>query len=545
MKYDAGRLRWAITSSARFIGKYSPEQQGVGLLQVPAAWEALKNAPEPIDIVSRAPVRAVLSEYLQQPNQGTGIFEREGWTAGQSGQRIISFTRTSGALGPMKFQLRWTGNDETFTAPGEITLPLNRAVDVTISIAPKTNGVHSALLNLVSANGAVVHQVLNTIVAAEQLDRKNSFTITRNGHAEWLHSQSYFVHVPAGTAALKVDMQISAGNVMPSLTKPNGRFYYLLPPTQSPLNYTRYQNAGSWSRVISNPDPGVWQITIDNTNVLEAGVSRQRASFQVTASLLGVSFSSPPSTDAAMRSEITYLNTHAKFAGGIATTALASTYSATRTIKAGEQVTFEIDVAPDASRVGATLAVNENNPADLDLYLFDCTGAQCVLRDFSTGNGSSEQVAVDSPAAGKWKVVIDAFAVAAQGVTYQYKDYFLHRAFGQIETPNGPREIEPDAVVTQAVTLNVTAIPAGERRLEAILFVSTEVSTSQAVDTGSQKIADQSELYYPNKGILGTATLRLNPVASRTPENSLGPTLLPGPCRAPTLRPQRRSLRGF
>jgi hypothetical protein len=366
-----------------------------------------------------------------------------------------------------------------------------------------------------------------------------------NGHADWLHSQSYFVNVPAGTPALKVDMQISAGNVMPSLTKPNGRFYYLLPPTQSPLNYTRYQNAGSWSRVVSNPDPGVWQITIDNCNVLEAGVSRQRASFQVTASLLGVSFSSQPSTDAAMRSEITFLNTHAKFAGGIATTALASTYSATRTIKAGEQVTYEIDLAPGAATVGATLTANENDGADLDLYLFDCTGAQCVLRDFSTGNGSSGQVAVDSPAAGKWKVVIDAFRGLAQVVTYQYKDYFLHRAFGQLETSGGPREIESGAVVTQPVTVNVSAIPAGERRLEAILFVSTEVSTAPTVDTDTQKIADQSELYYPNKGILGTTTLRLNPAASRPPENSSGPTLLPGPSRAPTLRPQRRSLKGF
>jgi hypothetical protein len=406
----------------------------------------------------------------------------------------------------MKFQLRWTGNDETFSAPNEITLPLNTMVDVTISIAPKTYGVHSAILNLVSTSGAVVHQVLNTVVAAEQLDKKNSFTITHNGHAEWLRSQSYFVNVPAGTPALKVDMQISAGNVMPSLTKPTGRFYYLLAPDKSPVNYTRYQERGSWSRVVANPDPGVWQITVDNCNVLEAGVSRQRASFQVTASLLGVSFSSSPATDTATRSEITYSNTHAKFTGGIATTALASTYSAMRTIKAGEQMTYEIDVAPGAATVGATLTANENDRADLDLYLFDCTGVQCMLRDFSTGNGSSGQVAVDSPGAGKWKVVIDAFLGPAQGVTYQYKDYFLHRAFGQIETPGGPREIESGAVVTQPVTVNVSAIPAGERRLEAMIFVFNEPD----LDIATQRSADQSDLYYANKGILGTATLPLN-----------------------------------
>ena len=507
VKYDARRLRRAMMSSARFLAGYSPEQQGAGLLQVPAAWEALKSAPEPIEIVTRAPVKAVLSEYLQEPDQGTGIFEREGWTAGQSGQRSISFTRTSGAHGPMTFRLRWTGNDETFTAPAEIVLPLNVTVNLPIAIAPKTNGVHSAILNLVDANGIVVHQVLNTIVAAEQLDQRNSFTITRSGQAEWLHSQSYFVNVPAGTPALKVDMQISEGNLMPSLTRPNGRFYYLLGPDQSPLAYTRYQNAGTWSRIVSNPDPGVWQITLDNFNAFE-GANRQRASFQVTASLLGVSFSPPALTDPTTPATITYSNTHANFVGGITTIGLASAYSASGTIKSGEQAIYEIEVAPGTSRVGAALTTAASAAADLDLYLFDCTGPQCALRDFATGNDSAAQVGADSPAPGKWKVVIDSFRVPDQGVAYQYKDYFLHSAFGQIQTTNGPKEIEPRAVVTQPVTVNIKAIPTGERYLEAMLFVTSDISAN----TPWQK-SEQSELYYPTRGILGAGTLRLKPMA--------------------------------
>ena len=508
VKYDAQRLRWALMTSARFIPKYRPEQQGAGLLQVPAAWEALKAAPEPIEISSRAPVKVALSEYLPQPDQGTGIFEREGWTAGQSGQRTIDFTRGSGAAGPMKFQLRWTANDGTFTSPSEITLPLNTTVPITISITPKTNGVHSAILNLDSTRGAAVYQVLNTVVAAEQLDNRNSFTITRSGQAEWLHSQSYFVNVPAGTSALKVDMKVNDGNVMPSLTRPNGRFYYLLPSNQSPVLYTRYQNAGSWSRVVSNPDPGVWQITVDNCNVLESGVSRQRASFQVTASLLGVSFSSPALTDSTSQSEISYTNTHAKFVGGITTAALASTYSVSGTIKPGNPVEYEIDVAPGATSVGATLSADESGLSDLDLYLFDCTGAQCFLRDFSTGNGSTENVAVDSPAAGKWKVVIDPFHVPYQGAAYQYRDYFLHPAFGCLDVP-GPKEVEPGAVVTQPVTVNVKAIPVGERYLETMIFVVSE----PAVEVSAQKTADQPGLFYASKGILGTAAMRPRPTA--------------------------------
>src|SRR6185369_12059926 len=128
-----------------------------GLLQVEAAWQALKSAPEPIEIASRAPVKAVLSSYLREADEGTGIFEREGWTAGLSGQRTITFTRSSGSARPMKFQLRWSGNDGTFSGPSEIMLPLKRPVAAAISIAPKTNGVHCAVLNLVSAGGALTY----------------------------------------------------------------------------------------------------------------------------------------------------------------------------------------------------------------------------------------------------------------------------------------------------------------------------------------------------------------------------------------------------
>ena len=504
VRYDAKRLRWALLSSARFLPKYRPELQGAGLLQVEAAWKALKSAPEPIEIVSRAPVKAVLSEYLRKPAQGTGIFEREGWTAGQAGKRTITFTRTSGVPGPIKFQLRLTANDGTFIAPPEITLPLNTPVAVPISIAPKTNGVHSALLNLVSTNGVVMHQVMNTIVAAEQLDAKDSFTITRAGQAEWLHSQSYFINVPAGTPALRVDITVADGNVMPSLTRPNGRFYYSLLPDQSPVRFTRYQNAGTWSRVVSNPDPGVWQITVDNCNTLETGVNHENASFQVTATLLGVTVSDQTSSYQPDPT-IAFSNTHAPFIGAIATTALASTFAANVTLKNSEPVTYEIDVAPGATRVGASLTANQNSPADLDLYLFDCTGTQCVLRDFSTGNGPSEQVAVDSPAAGKWKVVIDPFSAPTTGNDYHYKDYFLHPAFGRVEPQVGEQQVAHGAVVEQRISLNIKATPIGDRYLEAMVFVTSSV----AANTDDQKRSDQLELYYAQKAILGTATIPL------------------------------------
>ena len=510
VKYDARRLRWAMMSSTRYIPKYGPEIQGAGLLQIPAAWEALKHAPEPIEIVSQGPAKTVLSENLRVPHQGAGIFELEGWSAGQSGQRSLKLTRFTGPAAPMKFKLEWVGNNGTFAGPSEISLPLNTAVDVKVAISPKTSGVHSALLKIISTDGAMVHQITNTVVAAEQLNAGNGFTVTRSGEAEWLHSRSYFVHVPAGTPALKVDVRIVEGSVMPSLTRPNGRFYYALAPDQFPVRYTRHQTGGTWSRVISNPDPGVWQITMDNCEGLGRTIPAGRASFTMTATLLGVNVESIQtpnalSSDFSQPAEIRYTNLHASFTGEIANLGLASVFATTLRFTDNEPVTYEIDVAPGTTRVGASVAKSGVTPADVDLYLFDCTAGECTLRDFATGKGASEQVAVDSPAAGKWKVVVDLFGASDRSSTFQYKDYLLHPAYGRLDIQNDRQPIAHGAVITQPVKIKVGAVPVGPRSLEAMLFVIARPGPN----TDTQKRSDALDLYYPDLAVLGATTIQL------------------------------------
>ncbi|HSK63671.1 MAG TPA: S8 family serine peptidase, partial [Pyrinomonadaceae bacterium] len=507
IKYDARRLRWAMMSSARYLPKYRAELQGAGLLQIQAAWEALKNAPDPINIISRAPVKAVLSDSLAEPDRGAGIFEREGWTAGQSGRRTLSLTRISGNFGAMKFQLRWTGNDGTFAAPSEITLPLNTPVDVSISIAPKTNGVHSAVLDVVSLDGAVVHKIMNTVVAADQLTAVNNFSVTQTGETEWLHSHSYFVNVPPGTPALRVDVSITQGNVMPVLTKPNGRFYYSLARDSASFGYTRYQSEGTWSRVVSYPDPGVWQISLDNSKFGERPRGTGKASFTVTATLLGVNVQlTTPGSDLAANfsqaTEIRYTNSHGSFVGEIAATGLASVFATDVTFSSDEPKVLEIDVAPGASRIGATVTASEADAADVDLYLFDCTAGECTLRDFSTNAGPIEQVAVDAPAAGKWKVIVDPFNARDPRHSFQYKDYLLHSAFGRVDVQNDRQPVPHGAVLTQPLNLRIAAVPVGPRHLEAMLMVIGRPGPN----TDTEKKTNPYDLYYPDHAVLGVAS---------------------------------------
>src|SRR5262249_27862787 len=99
-QFKPDQLREAIMSSARYLPGYGASEQGAGIFQVGAAWDLLRTNLATVDITSAAPVATVLSGRLATPNQGVGIYEREGWSPGQTGTRVISLTRTSGGSAP-------------------------------------------------------------------------------------------------------------------------------------------------------------------------------------------------------------------------------------------------------------------------------------------------------------------------------------------------------------------------------------------------------------------------------------------------------------
>ncbi len=110
--FDAYRLRQAIMNSGRWIAHLPSYKQGNGVVNVAGAWEALKamdTVRTALTITSRAPVRHATSALLAEPNVGVGIFEREGWTAGDTGTRVITFTRTTGPARPAHLRDRLEG----------------------------------------------------------------------------------------------------------------------------------------------------------------------------------------------------------------------------------------------------------------------------------------------------------------------------------------------------------------------------------------------------------------------------------------------------
>ncbi len=109
-QHQPDQIRKALLSSSRYLtGRYQAYEQGVGLIDVGAAWDLLKTNLKSDDISSSVPVNTLLSPFLATPGVGKGIYDREGVTAGDSYTRTYTFTRNDGPGGTTTYDLSWLG----------------------------------------------------------------------------------------------------------------------------------------------------------------------------------------------------------------------------------------------------------------------------------------------------------------------------------------------------------------------------------------------------------------------------------------------------
>jgi hypothetical protein len=477
--YDADRIAWALKSSARFLPVIGAHEQGNGLINVAAAWEALKRAPAPVAISSSAQINVAVGPYVKTPNHGPGIYEREGWQAGQSGQRTITFTRTSGSAQALNYVVRWTGNDRTFTSATNIRLPLNQPVGFPVTIDAKTPGAHSAILNLDDSTGArSVYQVLNTVIVAEQFRERENFAITREGSAEYPAYTSYFFNVPKNSSAFRIDLKTQHGSVRIRLMRPTGKEFdhaYDTPVRWSP----EYQNGGNLDRMIPDPEPGVWQVILENQNLLLPGDAEiRRAKFTITATVLGAESKAQPELNTRVRAvfnkqQVGFTSYFAPFNGYYAESPLGSAFSTRTTItREDEPVVYEINVPPGAGTLKASIDGPATKPADADLYLYYCA-KECELKAFSARGGVEEQVSVAEPKPGKWKIVIDPVSLPSGTLTLDYTDFFTHAAFGSLTALTTNVAFTKGATIETEFTSRIDSLPVNGRRLVGLVQLLT------------------------------------------------------------------------
>jgi hypothetical protein len=262
---------------------------------------------------------------------------------------------------------------------------------------------------------------MNTVVAAEQFSAAENFTVRRDGAAEFPGYSAFFFDVPAKTSLFKIVTMVNQGNVRLRFMRPSGKEYDHAHDT--PIRWMpEYQTGGTLDRGIADPEPGVWEVIVENQNLTlpgELSANALEARFRITASV----FRSEPQLSSGR-----FTNHYAPF-NGVYEESPASTFSTRLTIAKGDEpVVYEIAVPEGATNLTASLNGRTSDKTDVDLYLYSCAKLPCELKAFSARAGTEEKVTVAKPEAGQWKVVIDPVSIGARSLTLSYIDFFGHPA---------------------------------------------------------------------------------------------------------------------
>ncbi len=471
------QLRQAVYSTAVYNAQVPAFLQGLGEVNVPAAWDLLRQTVTPNTFTVSAPVCTEIWKILGE-TQGTGIYNR--CAAGQGGHAIgqkrnytVTVTRTSGPKKSGTYALSLQGNDGTYQMSQKaVTLPLNEPKDIVIKATPQA-GAHSALLKLNDPNTkGLDFAVMNVVAAGTELVAP-SYRWSKSGVAQRNETTRYYVTVPAGTKALQLKM---SGIAPTSQT----RFLAFHPygvgmeSGSSLVCYSNFQNGNGCnpaSRVYSNPQAGVWEVLVESrrTSGLQANP------FTLDATLLGVTVDPATTTLASVTAGAdnplswNVTNTFGDVTAAAQGGSLGSAKTGRFSIAHHAVQTYTVSVPAGASKLDVKIGNPSDNAADLDLFVTGPGGAKQ-----SADGDSEEAVTYANPAAGTYTITVDGFDVPAGTTEYDYIDVFYAGALGAISvTDPAPFNLASGAsrTVTGSVKAN-SAVAAGRSLFGSMSIVS-------------------------------------------------------------------------
>ncbi|MBL8271511.1 MAG: hypothetical protein JNL55_34250 [Steroidobacter sp.] len=322
----------------------------------------------------------------------------------------MKFTRGSGAKGARTYRLSWTGNDGTFTTAPSLRLPLNETKSLPVGIQVNSFGPHSAILNLHdSRDDAIVHRVMLTVVAPRPISVTPGSQLRLDGRVPLMQSDDHYIAVPAGVAALKVEIEVRKGVL-------SARMRSMDPSSNTedlrPFQFVQLQ-PGKYTWLVAAPVAGTWDLGLANdSGWREKDVSRvstdeaqySLAFTALTGSIDGVVSGGQVSIQA--RRDATRIESPA-----------VDVYSAKRDRHIGHLAAnglptlLTVDVPEDAG-VLRLRATSDPGASEIEMFLYDCTTGQCFLYSYG-GLAQAEQIiTVRKPKAGQWKVAVNAAPIA-------------------------------------------------------------------------------------------------------------------------------------
>ncbi len=477
------QLRESIYTSADYQKSLEAAGQGTGQLDVPGAWKLLRKDPATVDYTASTPVCTALSDFLETPDRGTGLYNdcaagSGGQKAGQSRTYPVKVTRTSGASGSVNHKVRIVGNDGTFSAPTSVSLRQGRAADVAVTAKPRTAGLHSAILEIDDPRTPLVdHRVMLAVVVSTDLV-KPSYSTSTSGKVERNLFKRVFVTVPEGAKALQVNLSgiATKSQVRWIAFNPYGVPVDSTATTQCYTNFSDVAACKPSSRAYANPIPGVWELIVE---------SRRTSPFlenpyKLTAAVQGVTVDPAIQTVSATTGEASPVTWTVKNDFGPVTVSpkggpLGSAHTEKPSISTGDVLEYTVVVPEGATRLDAAIGNTSDLGADLDLYVRDEAGD--VVGQAADGD-SEEAVSIADPAPGTYTVQVDGYDVPAGTTTFDYRDVFFSEGLGSLDVPSGAVTLAGGQSVSIGGSITPEAAAAAGRQLFGEMNV---VSTEGAV----------------------------------------------------------------
>ncbi|MDO5712275.1 MAG: S8 family serine peptidase, partial [Micrococcales bacterium] len=478
------QLRESLYTTSKFIPGLAVAAQGTGMMDIVGAWELLKKGPA-VDgrYTVSAPVCTPLSDLLVTKDRGRGLYNRcsptvGGLNDGQRGTAAVTVTRTAGAAGASEHELRWVGNDGTFSSSTQVDLPLGKAVQVPVRVRPRGKGLHSAYLAIDSpATPLVDARMMAAVVVSSDLS-KAPFTQSFGGSVERVRTVSHFVDVPKGTKSLQVDLSGIAAGAQVRWTAINPWGVPIESPTAKVSCYTNDSSdpkaCNAVSRSYTDPEPGVWELQVEAKRTTPT----MRNNYRLAVSAQGVEVTPATQTMAAP------LGRPVPVTWGVRNTLgdvivqgqggpLGSAKQARPTIRNGEKQTYEVVVPAGATALEASIGKTSDLSADLDLSVYNAAGEIVGL----SGKGDSEEsVRIPAPPAGTYTVQVDAYSVPDQaGTQYDYLDMFTSPSLGAVAVEPVALPLASGAQGSISGVVTVKAAAAAGRSLVGDMFVVSDV----------------------------------------------------------------------
>ncbi|MEU9732663.1 S8 family serine peptidase [Streptomyces sp. NPDC048002] len=482
-------LRTALTSTADHISGVQAYEEGAGLINVPDAWDSIKDGATAHTYSVKAPVDTAIDQFLKTPGFGTGLYDREGGLkAGQKKTYEITLTRTSGADRAIRHELYFENNaGGTFRILGDdvVKLPLNQPVTVKVQAAPKSAGLKSAILEVDDPRTeGIDKQVMSTVVVSAPL----KYTYSASGTVQRNSTQHYFVTVPEGAKSLEVAI---GGLKATSQTRFIAIHPYGVPvdTTSTPNCYNNYLDGNGCRpdlRSYADPQPGVWEIEVESRRTSPLLDNP----YKLDVTVLGAAFD--PETVTVAEAEVgtpveaswTVTNKFAALDGKLAGGPLGSSKSDRPTIADHETQTATVEVPAGAASLDVSIGNVSDTAADLDLTVYDQDGNQVGQ---SADGDSEESVSIATPAAGTYTIEIVGYSVPAGSTAYDYLDVFFSAALGSVSVDDSA-SVKLGTGDSATVSASVTAAAAAPEGREFFGQVQLLNARGTVAGAGSVKI---------------------------------------------------------